>query len=935
MFKKNDPLIDPIKKIMQENEIRRQVEMSLCEELGIQSRAALPYDHYANYDALLAEKIAQTLSEAESSKNMQLFDPIGTGRTDHNSTDYYGNKARLTRDADDYADGQAISDTKRKARTLNTLQSRADHYDALKKLDPEEAETYKKHLPKMYGAPNPGTSDSSKRQMDGESPTPDEYKKREQKLDNDAVNSAARRNYEIKQANSRNTGNAAEAEHRAKIRDMSPEFTGADKAPSRSRSSSGSTPKNESLKEALRGKQGEIDANNNGDVDAHDFKLLRKGVRPVAEEGQINELTGKGKLGAIYRDATQKRRQAADVDGDMETSKKYSKTAHRAIDMIGHNAALDAVRSVLKVKVKSPYKGSKYKKMDEDSHEIEFADKPGQKFKAAGKDPGVGSGPEVKDKDHSHEIEFDDKPGQKFKSIGKAPVSEPIHEPGKGPSAPKAAASSDNKNIGSDGKPYQTPVYPSKDVEDNDTVGGVGAARARRADATKMSQKSFDKEYGDKPRNANIIARADGAARAKIKLKEEQLDELKQSTYKAAEKEASRRKKNADDAIAGGHNSETLKKFSKKYDNIINLARKRQASKIEEDNKVSTDPDHAAPAPGPEVKDAIKARVPTDAPLPPPRPKNLKEAKASKKILDAYKSKKGKGMSFDDVMEEIAKNLGKAKMKQIEEDEEGAGDATSTPPPAKKPVAPSNTSGSTPGGASGGSSPSDATSTPAAAPAPAAPAPSVSSALGSGPAKFGIGGVNSASKPAPPVASATAPAAPKATVQSALGSGPGKFGISGAVSAIKPVSNAPAAAPKTTVQSALGSGDGKFGLSGPQSAVRPTMSSSSSSSDRPAAGARNAAGNRPAAPRPAAAAAPAQTKSAQMFQSSNDEGGGGSAASFFAADRQAQAERSAAARPAAPARPVPGAARPAVRPAAGGRMMRESLENTIRNILKD
>lgn len=61
MFNKNDPLVNAVTGVMKENEVRRQVEQKLCEELGIYSRKALPREHHANYDALLEQRISEAL----------------------------------------------------------------------------------------------------------------------------------------------------------------------------------------------------------------------------------------------------------------------------------------------------------------------------------------------------------------------------------------------------------------------------------------------------------------------------------------------------------------------------------------------------------------------------------------------------------------------------------------------------------------------------------------------------------------------------------------------------------------------------------------------------------------------------------------------------------------------------------------------------------
>jgi hypothetical protein len=78
MFNKNDPLIGAVSGVMKENELRRQVEQKLCEELGIYSRKALPHEHRANYDALLEQR----LDELSKGK---LVNYIGSASADKSS----------------------------------------------------------------------------------------------------------------------------------------------------------------------------------------------------------------------------------------------------------------------------------------------------------------------------------------------------------------------------------------------------------------------------------------------------------------------------------------------------------------------------------------------------------------------------------------------------------------------------------------------------------------------------------------------------------------------------------------------------------------------------------------------------------------------------------------------------------------------------------
>lgn len=70
MFKKNDPLVGAVEKVMKENQIRRNVEAQLNESLGITSKRGLPHQYHAEYDRQLAEAVAQALAEDD----MDLFD---------------------------------------------------------------------------------------------------------------------------------------------------------------------------------------------------------------------------------------------------------------------------------------------------------------------------------------------------------------------------------------------------------------------------------------------------------------------------------------------------------------------------------------------------------------------------------------------------------------------------------------------------------------------------------------------------------------------------------------------------------------------------------------------------------------------------------------------------------------------------------------------
>lgn len=62
---KHDPLVDSVKSVMEKNNLRRQVEEALNEELGVSSRKAVPHEHLASYDAMLEEAYKCAMKEAD------------------------------------------------------------------------------------------------------------------------------------------------------------------------------------------------------------------------------------------------------------------------------------------------------------------------------------------------------------------------------------------------------------------------------------------------------------------------------------------------------------------------------------------------------------------------------------------------------------------------------------------------------------------------------------------------------------------------------------------------------------------------------------------------------------------------------------------------------------------------------------------------------
>lgn len=85
MFKKNDPLVEVSKKIMQENETRRQVESLVNESLGIEDKKVLPRELFAEYDTILAEAQSVALKEGIEA----LDEMLGKGEKNLKSLENY------------------------------------------------------------------------------------------------------------------------------------------------------------------------------------------------------------------------------------------------------------------------------------------------------------------------------------------------------------------------------------------------------------------------------------------------------------------------------------------------------------------------------------------------------------------------------------------------------------------------------------------------------------------------------------------------------------------------------------------------------------------------------------------------------------------------------------------------------------------------------
>ena len=71
---RNDPLVESIKNVMEQNDLLRRVETAVNEHFGVVSKKALPHEYHAEYDALFEETKKCAMAE-ESDKNKKVATP--------------------------------------------------------------------------------------------------------------------------------------------------------------------------------------------------------------------------------------------------------------------------------------------------------------------------------------------------------------------------------------------------------------------------------------------------------------------------------------------------------------------------------------------------------------------------------------------------------------------------------------------------------------------------------------------------------------------------------------------------------------------------------------------------------------------------------------------------------------------------------------------
>ena len=511
---------------------------------------------------------------------------------------------------------------------------------------------------------------------------------------------------------------------------------------------------------------------------------------------------------------------------------------------------------------------------DEETHEIEFADKPGQKFTALGKAP------------KTHEIEFADKPGQKF-----------------------TARLADNGRMDEEEDGEETREGGAVvDTKTNKPVVSTTAPRAEPSGPTSAQRDALTNKI--KQMKEAMLAGPETGSRktpgSNQVCEEEQIDE-------AAKSKAQQR--------------------------IMGMALAMQRGKSD-------------------IGSRTVARIAADMP-----PEELEKFAKTKHKGLPVRVKKVDEMSLAGVMEEIKKRLGEAKMKELEEEQpEELGDpANRAPAPAPTSqqrrratadqVGNNNQAGAAqpasaappPPSATGSGSSTPAAPAPTPTPAPQSPAQqgarNIRQALDISVGRTQATGPKAGEVPSPVSrenqqnvsgrllmpADKAPPGSPFSPSEVARQLSPVVKEIIPRSPAARSSADADAFTPQTiaAVASQEKMDKGRAAAAGGSDrAARPQVARAAPTPAAPTARAARPQVAR-AAPTPVAPAARAENPYEKYGANEPDAG----PAAFFRADKEAMAARSAAARPAS----TPAAARPA----AGPVRIRESLETTIKNMLKD
>ena len=303
---KKDPLVDAVKKVMEGNDVRRQVERDLNSELGIYSRQVLPNEYHSKYDSMLSEKTKIALNEELKGGDPNRATVFSGAVTDTKT----GNKVPSPTSAKPPAPPKPTA----------PRYSGADKNALDQKFVAAATEVLKPTTPASTASKTPAAP--AKPMSDKEA------------LDQKFKDAAA----ELDEANNPVGRNPL------------------------AKGGSGST--GPGLFKRIKDK---INPAGRNPFDYPPEANDPVGRNPLAKK-KLNELTGKGKLASIYLSNIKNSRTAPDE----KTSDEHHRIATRAAAMISNLATKNAFDDELakygkKRSKKMPYKGPKYKAMEEES----------------------------------------------------------------------------------------------------------------------------------------------------------------------------------------------------------------------------------------------------------------------------------------------------------------------------------------------------------------------------------------------------------------------------------------------------------------------------------------------------------------------------------------------------------------------------------------
>ena len=384
---KKDPLVDVVKKVMEGNEVRRQVERDLNTELGIFSRQVLPNEYHSRYDRMLSEKTQIALNE-ELKGNQTKIDANRNNRIDaHDFKLLRGEKnaALEEADSDNGTFTGAVTDTKTGKKVVSDTATRAAPPTA-----PKYSAADKEALTQKFkdAASEPTKNSPSRfRSNAGDSkdtPTMNKPSTFQSPTGNSRVAPTPAKN--VKDTDN---GTFTGAVTDTKTGEKAVSDTATKAAPKKPMSDK------EALDQKFKDAAAGIDEDNysdkrkkeTGQEQGNDRAAIilskihaKKMMEAKKKDNELNELTGKGKLGAMYQKYSRDAREASTQDDTDENNRK----ATRAAGMISNLAAKKSVDDVMatyapgKKRSKMPYKGPKYKSMEEEAMDEVFDTEKGE-----------------------------------------------------------------------------------------------------------------------------------------------------------------------------------------------------------------------------------------------------------------------------------------------------------------------------------------------------------------------------------------------------------------------------------------------------------------------------------------------------------------------------------------------------------------------------